>query len=112
LAGIWKDLPRQPRQIAIGTWLLMAALVLLLLEVLERRTGLLARQRRLIQTAAQESARVKKWLFRKRPQTAAEVPDALPQPPEGKRTRLPEPTTESGGLLDALRQARQRTRGN
>src|SRR6185369_2692902 len=36
VAGIWKDLPRVPRMIPIGRWLLGLALGLLLVEVLER----------------------------------------------------------------------------
>src|SRR5262249_6337281 len=40
LPDIWKGLPRQVRLIPIGHWLLLAAVVLWLAEVLERRTGL------------------------------------------------------------------------
>src|SRR5262249_24860056 len=43
LTGIWKELPRVPRRVHIAPWLLLAAVVLLLLEVLERRTGFLLR---------------------------------------------------------------------
>src|SRR5205085_11548943 len=46
LARAWKDVPRQPRLIALAPWLLTAALGLLLLEVFERRTGLVSRQQR------------------------------------------------------------------
>lgn len=42
LASVWKDLPRQPRMLDMTTWLLAMALSLLLLEVLERRTGMLS----------------------------------------------------------------------
>jgi len=42
LTDIWGDLPRQPQITPIGHWLLFMAIVLLLLEVLERRTGLLS----------------------------------------------------------------------
>jgi Mg-chelatase subunit ChlD len=40
LAGVWKDIPRQPRFISTAPYLLLAAVVLFLLEVIERRTGL------------------------------------------------------------------------
>ncbi|MFN0109021.1 MAG: VWA domain-containing protein [Blastocatellia bacterium] len=40
LSGIWKDLPRQPRLIELAPWLLLTAIGLLLIEVLERHTGL------------------------------------------------------------------------
>ena len=46
LAGIWQDLPKHPRILSIALWLISTAQVVLLLEVLERRTGLIARQRR------------------------------------------------------------------
>ena len=39
LASIWSDLPRLPRRVSLAPWLLSAALVLLLAEVLQRRTG-------------------------------------------------------------------------
>ena len=42
LGGIWSDLPRMPRMVSLTPWLLMAAMVLLLVEVLQRRTGLLS----------------------------------------------------------------------
>ncbi|MEP7337138.1 MAG: VWA domain-containing protein [Acidobacteriota bacterium] len=44
LSGVWKDLPRQPRLIELAPWLLMLAIALLLVEVLERHTGLLTAQ--------------------------------------------------------------------
>ena len=42
LAGIWNDLPKMPRMISLAPWLLLAAMLLLLVEVLQRRTGLLS----------------------------------------------------------------------
>jgi hypothetical protein len=43
--GIWKELPKQPRMVDLTPWLLFAAVLLILLEVLERRTGMLSTQR-------------------------------------------------------------------
>jgi hypothetical protein len=43
LTGIWNDLPKRTQVVSIGKWLIFIAIVLLLLEVLERRTGLLSR---------------------------------------------------------------------
>ena len=40
LPGLWKDLPRQPRLIELAPYLLLTAILLLLIEVLERHTGL------------------------------------------------------------------------
>jgi hypothetical protein len=42
LAGVWKDIPRKPRLIPLASYLLLAAVMLFLLEVFERRTGLLS----------------------------------------------------------------------
>ncbi len=40
LKEIWNEFPRQPKWIEAGPWPVLLAIVLLLLEVLERRTGL------------------------------------------------------------------------
>jgi Mg-chelatase subunit ChlD len=45
LAGVWKDLRSQPRLVELSPWLLGFATLLLLLEVLERRTGLFSIRR-------------------------------------------------------------------
>src|SRR5262245_51844703 len=42
LSGVWKDLPRLPRLIDLSPWLLLLATALLLVEVLERHTGLIS----------------------------------------------------------------------
>ncbi len=39
LADIWDTLPRQPRHLPLAVWLVLAALILFLLEVFQRRTG-------------------------------------------------------------------------
>jgi len=41
LTGIWDELPKLPQIIPLAKWLLLSAVFVLLLEVLERRTGLL-----------------------------------------------------------------------
>ncbi len=46
LGSIWADLPKVPRMISLAPWLLLAALSLLLIEILQRRTGLLSLGRR------------------------------------------------------------------
>jgi len=125
LAGVWKELPRYPRMIPAGPWLLGAALVLLLLEVLERRTGLLSRQGRLVAGTVQESAARTRALFRRRPRPAVVAPTPAGRPGPREKERGPEaapapaavpPAVPGGapegpGLLQALQQARQRSRG-
>jgi len=41
LAGVWDDLPKMPRNIELAPWLFLAAAAVFLLEVLQRRTGVL-----------------------------------------------------------------------
>ncbi len=48
LAGTWKDIPKHPRLIPLSAWLLIAAAMVLLMEVLERLTGLVSRGGRLV----------------------------------------------------------------
>ncbi len=42
LGSIWKDIPKTPRLISLAPYLLLAAVVVFLLEVVQRRTGLLS----------------------------------------------------------------------
>lgn len=41
-AGVWQALPERPRTFALAPWLLAIAITLFLVEILERRTGLLS----------------------------------------------------------------------
>jgi len=68
LAGIWDDLPVKRRYIEIAHWLIISALVLFLLEILQRRTGILTYRRRLkIKTVAKKEKRGKyRPFFKKR----------------------------------------------
>jgi hypothetical protein len=137
LGSIWADFPRQPRWVEIGHWLLVAAVLLLLVEVLERRTGFLAlliRRKQKARAEAKPPARPPEpskgwsWLKAGRKTTqAASQPAKVPSPTGKPTTPLPElplpPTPEKepprqpihsgegqGGLLDALRQAQKRAR--
>ncbi|MGL4552979.1 MAG: VWA domain-containing protein, partial [Gemmataceae bacterium] len=42
LADVWRDLPRQVQMLPVARWLLLAAVMLWLLEVLDRRTSVLS----------------------------------------------------------------------
>ncbi|MBN1765976.1 MAG: VWA domain-containing protein [Sedimentisphaerales bacterium] len=137
LAGIWDDLPRQGQLIDISRWLALGAVVLLLLEVLERRTGLLSLQRRGKKAEEQdeepEDVHVRKssglqTAFKRikakparpvKPQTTAASVSTPEQKPE-KTTQGPQPKKEKPGeqqpasqgedMLDALQQARRQAR--
>jgi hypothetical protein len=113
LARVWKDVPRQPRLIGLAPWLLTAALLLLLLEVFERRTGLLSRQqRRLIWRRARKPT-AKPALARPQPppRPAAARAEQEPPPAPVPDQAATSPTPAPSGLVEALRKARERTRG-
>lgn len=114
LTDIWNDLPRQPQIISIGRWLLLAAVVLLLLEVLERRTGLLS-YNRLKLLAEKIRIRPKAAAPEKRSRPAkSRKPKNIPEPETPAEAPAPDRETSSPDLLSALskaqRSARARTR--
>jgi len=107
LGGIWKELPKAPRRVDIAPWLLLAAVVLLLLEILERRTGLLVKT---VSAGKQEKETPpRKWFARK--EKAPSVPAATVPAVPAKGQPIPAAAETDGGLLDALRQARAKQRG-
>lgn len=117
LSGVWKDLPRLPRLVKLSPWLLMIAALLLLIEVLERHTGLISA--RLLPELKRGRERVReirpaklRWRRKKRPVEIAE--SALSQSvtdqqasPEAEQV---EPVVAPAAILDALRQARQQAK--
>lgn len=122
LAGIWQDLPRRPQLLPIAAWLLLAAAVAVLLEVLQRRTGLLTafrlpklRLRRREPAAVRRPRR--RWPWRRKPAAATEVPPELePQiptadrPPAKPAQPQPEKPKKTPTVLDALDQASHRAK--
>ena len=112
LGEIWEDLPRQPRLISLQPWLLIAALLLLLLETLERRTGLLsmARGRRPVEVVSERIPRRDREVAQvvvppSDEETAPSTPDELAEP------KKPKITPDPDGIHDALNQARKRASG-
>jgi hypothetical protein len=119
LPGIWRDLPRHVRYIPIARWLLLAAVVLWLLEVFERRTSLLTSWR---------AARREEPAEAPEPRRAA-APRALPALPKPKATKAapaapkaaaaaapaspasPALPADADGIMEALRKARKRAKG-
>ena len=109
LSEIWDDLPRQPRLVSLQPWLLSAALLLLLFEILERRTGLLSVRhgRRFITAISQRIPRREREVTRATaPPSQAETGQSTPEKPE-----KPETPSDRDGMLDALSQARKRASG-
>jgi hypothetical protein len=92
LQDVWRELPRLPRWVELAPWLLGLSVAFFLLEVLERRSGLLAARRRKPLPAPD----------RREGESGPE-----PQPPAA----APAPPRDEPGVLDALRDARERARG-
>jgi Mg-chelatase subunit ChlD len=110
LSGIWADLPKLPRRISLAPWLLLAAVILILLEVLERRTGLVSS----FGTAIGQ--RVRRMLRVKPKPRVSVIADAKPSPvaPSPKPepvTAASLPSTPQEDMLDAFKKARERSRG-
>jgi Mg-chelatase subunit ChlD len=116
LSGVWKELPRHVRFVSLAPWLLGAVVVLLLLEVFERRSGLLSRQGRLVrETVRQRRLRTGRF-FRRRLRPVAPISSAsakapVPEPPPARRDDMREPARNESAMVEALRRARERTRG-
>jgi Mg-chelatase subunit ChlD len=106
LEKIWQELPRKTRLIAVAPWLLLLAVLMVLLEVLERRTGLLSRPSWLMRSTREE--RTARHAAAK-PATAPIQPSvAVPEPPP---TAPVAPAQEpASGVVDAIHKARERTR--
>ena len=106
LGAIWGDLPARPRSVDLAPWLLIAATLLLLLEVFDRRTGLLSAVRvPRRRAAASEPPAVEKPAARgprrqETPLQPAAAPKAEPHPPA---------PDIGDAFLQARRRARRRT---
>lgn len=123
VAEIWRDIPQQPRLWEPTPWLLLLAVLLLLLEVLERRTGVLS-------AATHIPGGLRRWLgLRSRRTISARtpLPPVAAQPLPAAAATGPAPTAAEhraeppqpappekvkDDLLDALRQAQRRSRGH
>ena len=106
--AIWDDLPRQPRLLELRQWLLIAALLLLLFEILERRTGLISMRHgwRRAKTRTERTPRRERTID----QSEAPPPSRTAQTePEAPTT--PQTSPEQEKMLDALGKARRRASG-
>lgn len=128
VAGLWRDQPRRPRRVELTPWLLLAAVLVFLLEIFERRTGWLsvlsARRRARGARQLEESSAA----LSEEPRSQAATPSAAPaRSPAGDRAEEPGPpeseTAPDGptrpeadapqpaaGVGSALAQARARAR--
>jgi hypothetical protein len=113
LAGLWNELPRHVRFVPLAPWLLSMAVLLLLMEVFERRSGLLSRRGRRPSETIRQSSERGGWFPRKRPRSAPplSMPATKPEPPPVRRDEVRETIRDETAMLDALRKARERSRG-
>lgn len=110
LSGLWKDLPRQPRLVELMPYLLFAAIILLLLEVLDRHTGLVTAQvfPILKRFQSKQASKLPKSISVKpvtRSANATEANAVEAMKPE-LETKQPEPAE----IFDALQQARKKAK--
>ncbi len=113
LAGIWADLPKRAQMIALSKWLLLAAVILLLAEVLERRTGLLTGAEWKIFSAEVKWFRFFKPVFKKhiKPVRKKEAVEKVKIEPSVEVKAGPEKEkSASEGLLSALSKAQRTAR--
>ena len=87
LAEIWDTLPRTPRYVQLSLWLVIAALILFLLEVLQRRTGFFNFGKRA--AALDENALATSTLKRRQPIAQADAPSASGTAQKEKAFRAP-----------------------
>jgi len=109
LAAIWDDLPKQPRMIPIGPWLLFAAMILLLAEILERRTGALSMLKRRRKPPVAEEPAETPTKVRKTRRVRRTKPSAATREKQTVPATVEEPAEESD-MLDAFTRARQRAK--
>jgi hypothetical protein len=111
LTDIWEDLPRQPQMISMAPWLLFVAIILLLLEVFQRRTGLLsARRWRLFRLQAKP--KISKQPVTKDHKKSVRAEETAQKTPSGAQqsdrlVKREEKPTPAKGLLTALSKARR-----
>ena len=111
LAGIWRDIPRRPRLIALAPYLLLAAVVIFLLEIVQRRTGLLSFRRRLPVVSRQESVvRVSEKAATAVRRKAKRVVAAAADQPGPAAAPPADGSGGKEGMSDALSQAQRRAR--
>lgn len=114
LSGVWKDLPRQPRLIELAPYLLLTAILLLLIEVLERHTGLVTAQtlpilQKLKWTPKRKSTFVKP-IAGATASTEPLIAASTLDPETLLAEKPPEPATIFGALQKARQKAGERTK--
>ncbi|MHB1426896.1 MAG: hypothetical protein ACYC3I_27380, partial [Gemmataceae bacterium] len=81
--------------------------------VFERRSGLLSRRGRRVAETIRQPRQRNGWFSRKRPRPvlSSTTPEPKPKPPPARRDEVRETIREESAMLEALRKARERSRG-
>ncbi len=87
LDSIWEDIPRKPQFIEFGHWFALAALILFLLAVLQRRTGLFASVKIRKSSSCKKAAQSK-------PDRTTKASFSIPRPPPKSAQSHPVPSAE------------------
>lgn len=89
LPGIWKDLPRKLRLIELAPWLLILAALLFLVEILERRSGLVTARLLPKKREMEQSVKVERPAAETEPaEKQAEILGALQQAHQQAKERI------------------------
>jgi len=114
LPGVWKDLPRQPRLIELSPWLLMLAILLLLVEVLERHTGLVslfsAQLLPILRAKLPRTKRRARYPLEAKPDQIVGDNSTSALPIEKTRSEETAEEREPTAIFSALQQARQKAK--
>lgn len=124
LPSVWKDIPRNPRYILLTPYLLIAAVVIFLIEVIQRRTNVFSMLRLPAISSASLFARLRTLRPVKQAKPAAKPVKIKAKSQPRKTAAAPPMSTtaapiesppkpnesDDGGIADALSQARQRAK--
>lgn len=118
LADVWKDIPKKLCSLSLAPYLLLVAVAVFLLEVMQRRTGLLSVRwkmpRLLRRKAASTTPRPTVIIPQGKPKSKEPVVPAAPQPARAAAEPSPEQAESdnepmAAALSHAQRRARKRT---
>ena len=108
VTALWRSLPTQARLISVAPWLYGLAILILLVDVLQRRTGILARR-----TGASSRPTSFAWRRASKPATPPQKKQTQPRRPHPKHPAPPQANgaADTKDSVSAFEKARRRARG-
>jgi len=111
VSQVWKDIAKKPQMVSLSKWLLLTAVVLLLLEVLERRTGVISRRNFKWAKAEIKFFEALKPKFNKQKRRPAKVVKTKEtKQEEEKKPKKKKKEEETAGLLSAMNKAQKKAK--